>query len=118
MTNFGIALRKIRLDKQELLRDMAAKLKVSSAFLSAVENGKKKAPAYFIDEICKLYDLDSAERMNLIDALELSTQEVKIDLERATPTQRETAVSFAKALNNLTDEQLIKIMSVFETKKK
>ena len=40
MTKLGIALRKIRLDKQALLRDMAAKLNGSSVFLSAVETGK------------------------------------------------------------------------------
>ena len=42
VTKLGIALRKIRLDRQELLKNMADKLKVSSAFLSAVETGKKR----------------------------------------------------------------------------
>ena len=42
VTKLGIALRKIRLDRQELLKDMADRLKVSSAFLSAVETGKKR----------------------------------------------------------------------------
>ena len=37
VTKLGIALRKIRLDRQEFLKDMADRLKVSSAFLSAVE---------------------------------------------------------------------------------
>ena len=41
LTEFGKALRRIRLDNDELLKDMADKLKVSSAYLSAVENGKK-----------------------------------------------------------------------------
>ena len=52
VTKLGIALRKIRLDRQELLKDMADRLKVSSAFLSAVETGKKRPPANFIDRIC------------------------------------------------------------------
>ena len=51
MTELGIALRKIRLDKHELLREMAAKLNVSSAFLSAVETGKKRPPANFVNKI-------------------------------------------------------------------
>ena len=40
-TNFGKFCRKLRIDNDELLYDMAAKLGVSSAFLSKVENGKK-----------------------------------------------------------------------------
>lgn len=118
MTDFGIALRKLRLDKQELLRDMAAKLEVSSAFLSAIENGKKKVPENFVDKICKLYGLSSIERTSLVEALEMSAREIKINLNQATPAQHEVAVSFAKALNGLTDAQVTEIMRVFEKRKK
>ena len=44
LTNFGKFCRKLRIDKGELLYDMAQRLKVSSAFLSKVENGKAKPP--------------------------------------------------------------------------
>ena len=42
ITSLGTFLRKLRLAKGEILKDMAECLGVSSAFLSAVENGKKK----------------------------------------------------------------------------
>lgn len=117
VTNIGIALRKIRLDKQELLRDMAAKLNVSSAFLSAVENGRKKPPANFVDKVCNAYDLGKTDRETLLQAAEMATHELKINLADVSPAQRQVAVSFAKALNGLTDEQVKKIMTVFEKKK-
>ena len=41
-TTLGVFLRKLRLANDEILKDMAKNLGVSSAFLSAVENGKKK----------------------------------------------------------------------------
>ena len=44
VNNFGKFCRKLRIDNDELLYDMAKKLGVSSAFLSKVENGKKKPP--------------------------------------------------------------------------
>jgi transcriptional regulator with XRE-family HTH domain len=44
LTQLGIFLRKLRLDRGEILKDMAIKLNVSSSFLSAVENGKKRIP--------------------------------------------------------------------------
>ena len=118
MTELGIALRKIRLDRQELLRDMAAKLNVSSAFLSAVETGKKRPPANFVNRICATYDLNQDERNGLVQAADMSLNEVKISLVDVSSAQRQAAVSFAKALNGLTDEEISKIMRVFNEKRK
>lgn len=118
MTKLGIALRKIRLDKQELLRDMAAKLNVSSAFLSAVETGKKRPPANFIDRICDAYELNSEEKDELLLAADMSLSEVKINLAGASSAQRQVAVSFAKALNGLTDDEISEIMRVFNERHK
>ena len=42
LTSIGKFLRKLRMSNGEILRDMAEALEVTSAFLSAVENGKKK----------------------------------------------------------------------------
>lgn len=44
LTGIGKFLRKLRIDNEEILKDMADALGVSSAFLSAVENGRKKMP--------------------------------------------------------------------------
>ena len=44
LSRFGIFCRKLRLEKGELLYDMANALNVSSAFLSKIENGKGKPP--------------------------------------------------------------------------
>ena len=44
ITEYGKFLRKLRIDQGQILKTMAEKLGVSSAFLSAVENGKKKIP--------------------------------------------------------------------------
>ena len=105
MTKLGIALRKIRLDRQELLKDMADRLKVSSAFLSAVETGKKRPPANFIDRICSAYELSEDEKKEL-------------HLTDSSSMQRQAAVSFAKVLNDLTDDEISKIMRVFSKQHK
>lgn len=118
MTKLGISLRKIRLDRQELLRDMAEKLNVSSAFLSAVENGKKRPPAKFVDRICDIYELDETKRNELLHAADMSMDEVKINLTEASATQRQVAVSFAKALNGLSDDQISEIMNIFNARHK
>ena len=42
LTSLGRFLRKLRIDRGEILKNMAEKLEVTSSFLSAVENGKKR----------------------------------------------------------------------------
>ena len=118
VTKLGIALRKIRLDRQELLKDMADRLKVSSAFLSAVETGKKRPPANFIDRICSAYELSEDEKKELQLAADMSLDEIKIDLTDSSSMQRQAAVSFAKALNDLTDDEISKIMRIFSKQHK
>ena len=68
-TEFGKFLRKLRVDHDERLSDMASKLKVSSSFLSTVENGKKMFPSRFIAELCILYNLDEKKKLELMDAV-------------------------------------------------
>ena len=51
LTNFGKALRKLRIDNNELLKDMALKLEVTVSYLSAVENGKRDVDRYIKKQI-------------------------------------------------------------------
>ena len=105
-------------EAKELLKDMADRLKVSSAFLSAVETGKKRPPANFIDQICSAYELSEDEKKELQLAADMSLDEIKIDLTDSSSMQRQAAVSFAKVLNDLTDDEISKIMRVFSKQHK
>lgn len=72
VTKLGIFLRKLRLDCGEIMKEMATKLDVSSSFLSAVENGKKKMPDSWYDAIVDLYNLDKEKQDELMKAIEES----------------------------------------------
>jgi transcriptional regulator with XRE-family HTH domain len=65
MTEFGKKLRIIRMDKQELLYDMANKLEVTSSFLSGIEHGKRKPPLNMGLDIAKLYNFNEEETNEL-----------------------------------------------------
>ena len=118
LTEFGKILRKLRIDNQELLKDMANRLGVSSAYLSAVETGKRKVPSDWTAKVATLYSLKGEQREELELACEKSAQEVRISLAEATGLQRETAISFAKALEGLDDQKLKKIMEVMDGRKR
>ena len=48
----------------------------------------------------------------------MSLDEIKIDLAGSSSMQRQAAVSFAKALNDLTDDEISKIMRIFSKQHK
>ena len=64
-TELGKFLRKLRIDKNEILLDMANKLGVSPSFLSSVEIGKRQMPPMWNIRICKLYALTDAQKATL-----------------------------------------------------
>ena len=87
-TVLGKFLRKIRIDRDERLYDMAKRLGISSAFLSGVENGHKKASATLIN--------------NIIDICEFS------------PQKQEAALMFARKFDELTDKQIDQIKNILK----
>ncbi len=117
LTEFGKALRIIRIEAQEILKDMASSLGVSSAYLSAVETGKRRIPSDWVEKIIKAYSLSAEKADELRKAAEKSICEVKIPLYGASAEKREAVLTFAKALDGLSSEELAKIMSAMKGKK-
>ena len=116
LTEFGKALRKIRIDRQQLLRDMADKLGVSSAYLSAVETGKRRIPQDWVSKIASIYSLSCEEQADLQSAGDNSVFDVTISLVNASEQKRNAVLSFARALDGLNDEDLKRIMASMKGK--
>ncbi|MBQ7570119.1 MAG: helix-turn-helix transcriptional regulator [Synergistaceae bacterium] len=111
---FGQWLRKFRIDKGLLLKDMAATLGVSSAFLSAIETGRKNIPDGIVDKICDCYDFDDSLRFSIEDAVNKSKQKLTLDFSDMTSDSKELAFAFAKsfqALDQKDREQILTILS-------
>lgn len=104
-TKLGIFLKKLRIDHDEILMDMALKLGVSAAFLSYVENGKKVMPEGMFDKICNLYEFTPEQRSEFEMAVAESNQFVKVDLQHVCPVNRELAVVFARTFENMSEEE-------------
>ena len=116
LTEFGKALRKIRIDRQQLLRDMADKLGVSSAYLSAVETGKRRIPQDWVSKIASIYSLSCEEQADLQSAADNSVFDVTISLVNASEQKRNAVLSFARALDGLNDEDLKRIRASMKGK--
>ena len=57
LTPLGKFLRKLRLDNDQLLRDMAERLDMPSSTLSAIETGRRKPPQGFAEKVGRAYAL-------------------------------------------------------------
>ncbi len=101
ITSFGKFCRILRIERNELLKDMAENLGVSSAFLSAVENGKKEIPSSWFDKIKTLYALTDDVAKQLSTAIDASKKEYRISLENIAVEDRALALSFARKLESI-----------------
>lgn len=114
LTQLGIFLRKLRLDSGEIMKEMASKLDVSSSFLSAVENGKKKMPDSWYDAIVHLYHLDPAKQDAFMSAIEESQKSLEINLEDLSKEKKKLAFSFARELENMNQDEVDKMRFFFK----
>ncbi len=114
LTSIGKFLRKLRIDQGEILKDMADKLEVSVAFLSAVENGKKRMPTAWSKKICDSYHLSEEEQSEFTTAIAETEESVEMDLSDVTAQQRELAVSFARKFSDINEEQVEAIKKILQ----
>ena len=96
LTQFGKELRHLRLDRDEKLKDMAGKLGVTTAYLSAVENGNRNIPDSWIEIIADEYQLDENEICRLEKLAYDGKPEITLNIGTASVGQRNLAYSFAR----------------------
>lgn len=117
ITSIGMFLRELRIENQEILKDMADNLGVSSAFLSAVENGKKKFPESWYKKLTNLYLLTQEQQEKLETAVMESNGVVELDIAHSACYQRDLAVSFAREFNSLDEDLCEKLLDLLNKKK-
>lgn len=109
LTVFGKFLREIRIECEELLKDMAKKLGVTSSYLSAVETGKRNIPDDWVEKISQFYNLDMIQKEQLQEAAINSANVVKINLQNMVPKRKETALLFARKFEDVDDSAIEEI---------
>jgi transcriptional regulator with XRE-family HTH domain len=110
LTPFGIAIRKLRLDKRMRLLDLAERMKKSAAFLSAIETGRKQIPDGFVRSVANAMELSTDELAALRKAADRTRKHVKI--ERLSEDQRELVAAFARRLNQVPAEIMASLKDV------
>jgi len=114
LTPFGKALRKLRIDRGMLLKDMADGIGVTSSFLSGMETGRKAIPEGTVEKIATWAKLDKVATKQLTLAAEMSKQEFIIPADASfTDNDREAAVLLAR-FGELSRSKRDKIFEMFK----
>lgn len=104
ITEFGKALRKLRIERNEVLKDMADKLQMTSSYLSAIECGKRNIPSDFISRIVDIYQLNEDEIHILHEARDHCIDRIEIKLSGNGGQKRDLALQFARKFDDLDNE--------------
>ncbi len=108
MTPLGHKLRQLREERGVSLKQMAAALDVSSAYLSALEHGKRGKPTWhLLQKIIVYFNVIWDEAEELQRLAELSDPKISIDTAGLAPEATELANRLAANIGKLRVEDLI-----------
>lgn len=107
MTPFGAKIREHRRRRGITLKEMAGALSVSSAYLSALEHGKRGRPTWFmVQRIITYFNVIWDEAEELQRLAEISDPKVAIDTSGMVPEATELANQLAGKIGGLSRDSL------------
>jgi transcriptional regulator with XRE-family HTH domain len=114
----GIFLKRIRLNnKDEKLKDMASKLRISNALLSSIETGKRKMNDEVFALLVKVYKLSQEEQQELKYLKDMATNEINFKVEKLDDDKKSTLINFLSKVEGLDNKELEKINLILKKKK-
>lgn len=113
MTPFGARIRSLRQARGLTLKQMAADLGVSSAYLSALEHGHRGRPSWLLlQRICGYLDIIWDDAEDLADLARLSHPRVVIDTAGLSPRATLVANELGRRIAGLEEAKLEQILKL------
>ena len=118
MTPFGEKMRKLRADRAITLKQMSSAIGVSSAYLSALEHGKRGRPGWhLIQRIIAYFNIIWDEAEEVTRLARISHPRITIDTSGLNPLATELANRLADDISKLEPQTLNELLSVLLAKK-
>ena len=115
MTPFGAKLRGLRQGRGVQLKDMAADLGLSPAYLSALEHGHRGRPSgVLVQQVSAYFNLAWDDVDELKRLAELSHPRVVVDTAGLSPRATELANRLAEAIGTLGEDQVERLLEVLD----
>lgn len=110
-TEFGKFLRKLRIDQNETLKEMADKFEYAPSYLSGIENGKRNIPKTLLEKIVDTYNLPSAQADILKDIVQRSVPVFEIENDDDNEAKQDVLIKMSnKQVTNEQYEQILKLL--------
>ena len=118
MTPFGDRMRKLRAERGITLKDMADGIGVSSAYLSALEHGKRGRPGWhLIQRILTFFNIIWDDAEEVVRLARISHPRITIDTSGLSPKATELSNRLADDIGRLDPSALEEILNVLERKR-
>jgi transcriptional regulator with XRE-family HTH domain len=118
MTPFGEKMRKLRADRAITLKQMSTAIGVSSAYLSALEHGKRGRPGWhLIQRIIAYLNIIWDEAEEVTRLARISHPRITIDTSGLNPLATELANRLADDIGKLEPQTLNELLTVLSAKK-
>ncbi len=118
MTPFGEKMRKLRADRAITLKQMSAAIGVSSAYLSALEHGKRGRPGWhLIQRIIAYFNIIWDEAEEVTRLARISHPRITIDTSGLNPLATELANRLADDIGKLEPQTLNELLALLSAKK-
>ena len=118
MTPFGEKMRKLRADRAITLKQMSSAIGVSSAYLSALEHGKRGRPGWhLIQRIIAYFNIIWDEAEEVTRLARISHPRITIDTSGLNPLATELANRLADDIGKLEPQTLTELLTVLSAKK-
>ena len=119
MTPFGKKLRELRAERGIALKDMAAALRVTPAYLSALEHGRRGRPSFrFVQSVIGYFNIIWDEAEELERLAHLSHPKVTIDTSGLDPAATEIANRLAEEIARLSTSEIEEISKILRKRKR
>lgn len=113
-TEFGKAVQQLRQLAGLTLFEVAEKMGMSTAFLSAVENGRKRVPDDFVEKLGRAVPSAKVQSNVLESLANQARKQVVLPLPSANRQDADLATVLARKFNNLSDEQKARIRAILD----
>ena len=119
MTPFGRRLRELRAARGVTMKEMAAALRVTPAYLSALEHGKRGRPSWrLVQAIIGYFNVIWDEAEELERLARLSHPRIVIDTSGLAPQATEAANILAEDIAQMTPAEIEKLLALLKARKR
>lgn len=113
-TIFGDAIQRVRQMAGMTLFEVASLMGISSAFLSAIENGRKRVPDDFLQRWTAVLDVTDDQLLDLQAKIVQTRGEVVVPLPEASAQDADLATALARKFSTLSDSQKERMRAILD----